>query len=271
MRWKRTSFFAAAIAAGLVFSVSQASAAFFAFNTHLSGLNEFPPNASTGTGTASVTWDDVAHTMTVSVSFSGLVGTTTASHIHCCVSPMAVTPTAGVATMTPTFSALPLGVTSGSFIQTFDMTNASSYNPAFVTANGGTAAGAEAALLAGLHAGTAYLNIHTSLVPAGEIRGFLVEAPTAVQMRRVTAARTGNNVRLRWRTASEAGTIGFNVFRERAGTRIRASQKLIRASGAVTGGSYSWLDRRAGRSSRYWVQSVGSDGSRTWYGPVRVH
>ncbi len=33
MRWKRTSIFAAAIAAGLVFSVSQASAAFFAFNT----------------------------------------------------------------------------------------------------------------------------------------------------------------------------------------------------------------------------------------------
>ncbi len=104
--------------------------------------------------------------MTVSVTFSGLTGTTTASHIHCCVSPMAVTPTAGVATMTPTFSAFPLGVTSGSFIQTFDMTNASSYNPAFVTANGGTVAGAEAALLAGLHAGTAYLNIHTSLVPA---------------------------------------------------------------------------------------------------------
>ena len=68
--------------------------------------------------------------------------------------------------MTPTFSGFPLGVTSGSFMQTFDMTQASSYNPAFVTANGGTVAGAEAALLAGLHAGTAYLNIHTSMVPA---------------------------------------------------------------------------------------------------------
>jgi hypothetical protein len=271
MRWKRTSIFAAALAVGLLFAVSQASAAIFTFTTTLSGANEFPPNASPGTGTASVTWDDVTHMMSVSVTFSGLTGTTTASHIHCCVSPMAVTPTAMVATQLPTFSNFPLGVTSGSFTQTFDMTQATSYNPAFVTANGGTISGAEAALLAGLHAGTAYLNIHTTVFPVGEIRGFLAEIPTAVQMRRVTAAKSGKNVRLRWRTASEAGTIGFNVFRERAGARIRASQKLIRASGRVSGGSYSWLDRRPGKSSRYWLQSVGSDGSKSWYGPVRVH
>ena len=267
MRWKKTSIFAAALAAGLVFGVSQASAAIFTFATTLTGANENPPNASPGTGTATVLWDDATHMMTVSVMFSGLTGTTMASHIHCCVSPPTNT---GVATQLPTFSGFPLGVTSGTFTQSFDMTNASSYNPAFVTANGSVAA-AEAALLTGLHAGQAYLNIHTSTFAAGEIRGFLGEIPTAVQMRRVTAARSGKNVRLRWRTASEGGTIGFNVFRERAGTRVRVSHRLIRAKGAVTGGSYSWLDRRPGRTSRYWLQSVGSDGSRSWYGPVRVH
>jgi hypothetical protein len=271
MRWKRTSIFAAAIAAGLLLSVSQASAAIFTFTTTLNGVNEFPPNASPATGTASVTWDDATHMMTVSVMFSGLLGTTTASHIHCCVSPMSVTPTAMVATQTPSFSGFPLGVTSGSYMQTFDMAQASSYSAAFVTASGGTVAGAEAALLAGFHAGTTYLNIHTTVVPAGEIRGFLVEVPTAVQFRRVTAVRSGKNVRLRWRTGSEAGTIGFNVFRERAGARVRATEKLVRARGAVSGDSYSWLDRRAGKTSRYWLQSVGSDGARNWYGPVRVH
>jgi hypothetical protein len=60
---------------------------------------------------------------------------------------------------------------------TFDLTMASSYNPAFVTAEGGTVAGAEAALVAGLLAGETYINIHTTMFPGGEIRGFLSAVP----------------------------------------------------------------------------------------------
>jgi uncharacterized protein (TIGR03382 family) len=56
------------------------------------------------------------------------------------------------------------------------MTLSSSYNPAFVTASGGTVALAEAALFAGMAANDTYLNIHTTVVPGGEIRGFLVAA-----------------------------------------------------------------------------------------------
>ena len=60
---------------------------------------------------------------------------------------------------------------------TFDLTNAATYNPAFVTLEGGTVLGAETALVAGLLAGETYLNIHTTMFPGGEIRGFLVAAP----------------------------------------------------------------------------------------------
>jgi hypothetical protein len=59
-------------------------------------------------------------------------------------------------------------------VYTLDMTQTSSYNPAFVTANGGTAARAEAALFQAIADGKAYLNLHTSMFAAGEIRGFLV-------------------------------------------------------------------------------------------------
>jgi hypothetical protein len=149
------------------------------YNVTLSGPAESPPNASPGVGTATVTVDTVAQTMTVDVSFSGLTSNTTASHIHCCTATSG-TGTAGVATQTPTFVSFPLGVTSGTYSHTFDMTLAGSYNPAFITANGGTTASAFAALLAGIDAGKAYLNIHTTNVPSGEIRGFLVAAPTAV-------------------------------------------------------------------------------------------
>jgi hypothetical protein len=117
-----------------------------------------------------VTWNTLTNEMTVDVTFSGLTTPTTAAHIHCCVTPPGNT---GVATTVPTFTGFPLGVTSGTYTHAFDMTSAASYNPAFVTANGGTVAGAEAALLAGLEAGQAYLNIHTTMFPGGEIRGFL--------------------------------------------------------------------------------------------------
>jgi len=157
-------------------TVASASAAPIYYVANLTGPAESPPNASPGTGFALVSIDTVTHLMTVNANFSGLLGTTTASHIH---SPTAVpgTGTAGVATTTPTFAGFPLGVTAGTYSATLDMTLASSYNPAFVTANGGTTAGAEAALALGLANGSAYFNIHSSVFPGGEIRGFLLVAP----------------------------------------------------------------------------------------------
>jgi acyl-homoserine lactone acylase PvdQ len=143
------------------------------FTGTLSGPNEFPPVASAGTGSTIVAYDAGTHLLTVNVTFSGLNSNTTASHIHCCVLPSAATPTAGVATTTPTFAGFPLGVTAGTYNGTLDLTQASSYNPAFVTANGGTVASAEAVLVSGIKSGMAYLNVHSTTSPGGEIRSFL--------------------------------------------------------------------------------------------------
>lgn len=143
---------------------------------NLDGLSESPPNASPGIGTATVTYDSVAHTLALDVTFSGLLGTTTASHIHAATA-VAGSGTAGVATQTPFFTGFPIGVTAGSYLHTFDLTDTASFNSSFVTANGGTAASAEAALAAALNDGKAYLNIHSSLFAGGEIRGFLAPVP----------------------------------------------------------------------------------------------
>jgi len=181
-------------AAVLVGSAAYAST--ITYQTNLTGSAESPPNASAGTGFASVVIDTVTNTMFVSVSFSGLSGNTTASHIHCCTASPGVG-TAGVATQTPTFLNLPLGVTSGSFMQTLDLTLASSYNPAFVTAEG-SVANAETALLAGMASGDAYLNIHSTVVPGGEIRGFLaVATPEPATLLMAGVALIGLGVRRR--------------------------------------------------------------------------
>jgi hypothetical protein len=172
---KRKSFvFSFAIAAFFFLGGRTAHAQIY--DAILTGPAESPPNASPGTGFAEVSVNLATHMLAVHVNFTGLVAGTTASHVH---APTAVPflGTAGVATQTPTFSGFPLGVTSGTYDNTFDMTLTTTWNPAYVTANGGTAAGAETAFEAALAAGEAYLNIHTTTFPGGEIRGFLLPVP----------------------------------------------------------------------------------------------
>jgi hypothetical protein len=157
-----------------LFFGSSVFAAPITYMATLGGANENPATGSPGTGFTSITIDLVANTLGVNVVFSGLLAGDTAAHIHCCIAPNG---NVGVATVTPTFTGFPSGVTAGSYSRLFDLTLASSWNPAFVTANGGTTASAEAVLAAGLAADMAYLNIHSSIFPGGEIRGFLVPVP----------------------------------------------------------------------------------------------
>lgn len=158
-----TTVKALAIAACLSFTGAAEAAT--VYKATLAGANENPPNATTGTGTAFVTIDGTS--MTLDVVFQNMTNPSTIAHIHCCAAAPA---NAGVATGVPTFPGFPAGVTSGSYLQTFDMTLASSYNPAFVNAQGGVSQ-AFAALVAGLGSGSAYLNIHSATFPGGEIRG----------------------------------------------------------------------------------------------------
>jgi hypothetical protein len=187
------------LSVAVLFVTIACSANTIIYGASLSGAIEVPPNASLGTGTALVTIDDVANTMRVQVTFSGLTGTTTASHIHCCTS-AAGTGTAGVATTTPTFPGFPLGVTSGTYDQTFDLGLATTYNPAFVTAQGGVAQ-AELALLTAMAADKTYLNVHSSFATGGEIRGFLVPVPEPASMTLMAGGVLGLLTKLRKRRA----------------------------------------------------------------------
>lgn len=137
-----------------------------------SGDQETAPTSSPGTGDGVVTLSEDGQSLTVEFDFTGLLSPTLDSHIHCC----AALGSNGPVAIGFTPAGFPLGVTSGVFTATFDLSIDATFNPSFLTLHGGTADGARTALLAGLDAGLAYLNIHTTSFPPGEIRAQLAEA-----------------------------------------------------------------------------------------------
>lgn len=144
--------------------------ALFYYTTTLDGASESPPVATLGFGSAMVVWDSEAHTLWVTASFADLSGNTTVAHIHA----PTTDPFAGTTGVAVFFPGFPPGVTSGSYDATFDLTDSGSYSNLFLNLSGGTADVAETALITAMNEGKAYVNIHTSYSPSGEIRGFLV-------------------------------------------------------------------------------------------------
>lgn len=140
----------AASSIALLFGSMQAGATTIVYNVTLSGTESVPANASTAFGSATVTVDDVADTVGVVLSFSGLSGNASAAHIHCCVATNANGPVVIPFTGFPT-------TTSGTYSNTF--TGVSPPN------------------IAGIEAGLAYVNIHDANFPGGEIRGDILAAP----------------------------------------------------------------------------------------------
>jgi hypothetical protein len=168
------------IAAALILPVSASYADTITLSANLTGALEIPATPSTGTGHATVILNTTAQTMEVQVSFSGLTSGTTASHIHCCLPGPFQNTNEPVGTTIPTFPGFPLGVTSGTYDMTFDLTAGSTYNLVGVPPGnvgnsflGSSAATAEPVFVAALLAGETYLNIHTTMFPTGEIRGLL--------------------------------------------------------------------------------------------------
>jgi CHRD domain-containing protein/PEP-CTERM motif-containing protein len=168
--WFLVSFCAAA---GLV------STTLFAkeYVASLSANQENPANSSTATGLADLSL--VGDNLTVNVTWSGLTGNATAAHIHCCIVPPTNT---GVAIP---FVGFP-SASSGSYTHTFNLADSTVYQGSFLALYPNAAA-AEADIISSLNhnlvfpkLGTlkgAYVNIHTSQNPGGEVRGFPTPEP----------------------------------------------------------------------------------------------
>jgi hypothetical protein len=123
------------------------------YATTLSGLQENPPVVSNGTGTISAVL--TGNSLAVSGTFSGLTGDYTMSHIH--------TGATG---------------TNGAVVFTLDATLAEGGKSGTYDAANNTFT-LDESQVAALAAGTYYVNVHSSAVASGEIRGQLLSDPNA--------------------------------------------------------------------------------------------
>ena len=143
----------------MLFTAVSVQAATVTFTSTINGGNSVPANASTATGTALMSFDDMTNLFNLSIDLVGLTKTTlTNSHIHLGASGA----TGGVilglgAGSSPNWTNTATGMSLALTGQTFPAAN-----------------------VADLIAGNTYLNFHTAAFPGGEIRGQLVAAPVPI-------------------------------------------------------------------------------------------
>ncbi len=136
----------AVAALGSLMLANCAMAQVLTFEFPLVGGQEVPVNASSGSGTATVTLDVDSGELNWNIEYSNLVAGTTAAHFH---GPAPIGINAGVQVGIPG-SPTPYGGTSGTLVGTATINNTQIQQ-----------------LLDGLW----YINIHSSAFPGGEIRG----------------------------------------------------------------------------------------------------
>lgn len=109
--------------------------------------------------------------------------------------------------------------------------------------------------------------------------------PTAVKLglqeagSQMKASRSSDGVLLEWRTGMEVDNLGFNVYREDGGRRIRLNRHLVAGSALTigpdmslrSGRRYAWKDSsQFSPAARYWVEDVDLNGTTTLHGPIPV-
>ncbi len=112
--------------------------------------------------------------------------------------------------------------------------------------------------------------------------------PTSVRLRTFTASSMPGGVLLAWKTGAEQHNLGFNIYREQNGQRVKLNPALVAGSALIfrggmfnqdfngrtsrhSGKSYAWIDHTASSPGTwYWLEDIDIDGTHTMHGPVSV-
>lgn len=119
------------------------------------------------------------------------------------------------------------------------------------------------------------INLSTGQDASGYNFGETPLIPTAIELISFSATPSDAGVVVRWATALEVETWGFQLYRSSTGNRADAvlvTPELILASGGSQGASYQWVDTtaEAGVIYTYWLAETELDGDINEHGPART-
>ncbi len=112
----------------------------------------------------------------------------------------------------------------------------------------------------------------------------IVTSPTRITLQSFSAHMAtdksgANRVVLTWKTGGEAHNLGFNVYREQNGNRVKTNPSVIAGSALLMSGAlpkhsgrrYAWIDPSAEvEGASYWLEDIDVNGKRTMHGPISV-
>lgn len=110
----------------------------------------------------------------------------------------------------------------------------------------------------------------------GEVEDYKLTngTPTALDLASFSAKAQANKVNLKWNTASELNTLGFNVLRKQGKNWNKLNADTIQAKnlGSNVGSSYSYTDtvKKLGKTYRYKLEVLNSDGTTQFSKIVKV-
>ncbi len=136
---------------------------------HLVGVNEVPSVSSPASATFRAVIDEAAGTISYTLKYEGFLNTVTQSHFH-----FGQHHTSGGVSV---FICTNLGNSPGSPgcpAASAEISGVATAASVIGPAGQGIAAGEFAELIAAIRAGSVYVNIHSNIFPAGEIRGQVI-------------------------------------------------------------------------------------------------
>jgi uncharacterized repeat protein (TIGR01451 family) len=102
--------------------------------------------------------------------------------------------------------------------------------------------------------------------------------PNSVRLNSFTAVPGAKGTLLSWNSGGELHNLGFNVYRDVNGEKVKLNSSLIAGSALLmrdtveqhAAKTYRWIDTSQSVGGVYWLEDVDLNGTRTLHGPVAL-